>query len=264
MSRDNFYIDHVKPFAITLKRYGAKRIGRVVQWSFRSWKHLAVALLIVIVVVVGAQQLIKGGQRSDDAAPQQHAPQETDEDAGLNFREVPADPISEGAATGPDADESAAPDMGGNDQAATPAAGATPSYGVQKVAEPSQPSPDRSDADETAEALAAAYLSRGGGDQWQDWTAELTNEDLADYLADAKTPIDDRGASEVEKVTISKKPFAGAPKDTPVRWSRNVAATVKTETGGTLLVNFETTMMLNADSQWEATDFAQTTWKAVG
>lgn len=265
MSRNNFYIDTLKPFVITLKRYSTKRLGKVVQWSFRSWKHLVISAVILLVVVVGAQKAITAWQADEDAPAQQSAPEpEHDEDAGLNFREVEAEPLESASPSASAADEATGPDMGGNDQAADPEAGAKPSYKQQDVAQPSEPDVDRSKPEDTAEALAEAYLSRGEGDEWKGWVAELTNEELSNHLADAETPLEGRGASEVTDVTVSKKPFDGAPKDSPLRWSRQVEAKVKTETGGTLLLRFEATLMLDEDEQWEATDFAQTTWKAEG
>lgn len=265
MSRNNFYIDTLKPFTITLKRYITKRLGKVVQWSFRSWKHLVITGVILLVAVVGAQKAITAWQADEEAPAQEPAPAlEHDEDEGLSFREVEAEPLESASpsASASASDESTGPDMGGNDQAADPEAGTKPSHEQQDVAQPSEPEADRSKPENTAEALATAYLSRGEGDEWKGWVADLTNDKLSDHLADADTPLDGRGASEVTDVTISDEPFEGAPNDSPLRWSREVEATVKTETGGTLLLRFEATLMLNEDEQWEATDFAQTTWKA--
>lgn len=236
--------DHIKPFGITLIRYLRLRTKRIVRWMMRSWWHLGISAVVIIALVLTIHNLGKT-DRAPEQAAQAEASTAADED--LTFREVEALPL--GAQQ--EATDTEEPQVSPS------------SASAEAIPSPQKPSPDRKKADSTAEAFLTAYLSRGDDEQWQDWTGDLTSSELAAFLDSAKTPLDGRGDTHVNKVQIGDKPFTGAPKDTPVRWSRPASATVQTQRGQDMKINFELTLMKGKHG-WEVTDAVQRGWASVG
>lgn len=239
----NFFMDHAKPFYLTLGRYLRKRSRNAVRWSMRSPKHLLVSVALVILLAVGIHNASglfeeEASQRATTTAQTQ-----TGQDDGLTWREVEASPLG----------SSASPSEGSS-------ASASPSESTKAI---EKPTADRGNRASTARAFATAFVSREEGQsQWEDWSAELTNEQLADQLQDIDAPFVGRGNSTASNIEISKEPFAGAPKDTPLRWSRTLDVTVDTEQGADMKVTYEITLM-RGEGGWEVTDAVERGWTAA-
>lgn len=256
----------LKPFLITLWRYLRKKTAASVRWVMRTPMRLIATVVVVFALIVGVHSGVDAlkGNRDKGSVPQAEETNAQDED--LDYRDVEAkalkDDESASPSDGPSQSSSGTPSVGAGPQAVK-TDGPSPSYEKTKVSAPSKPKVNSNDQKSVAEGFAKSYLARkDGDDQWKDWTGELTNQELKKYLSDAKTPIDSRGDTSVTDVKISDKPFDDAPKDTPIRWSRTVTATVATSQGSTLEIGYQVTMM-RGDSGWQLTDAVEDGWKAT-
>ncbi|MFI3893264.1 hypothetical protein VBH63_11490 [Kocuria rhizophila] len=244
----SYFNDSIKPLGILLFRYTRKRAGAGLRWAMRSPMRLAATAAVIVALAFGVHMLSKAGNDKPNAHPVASA---SATDDGLTWRQVEAGPL--GADGQPTSDAS---------PKASDSASEKPSP-ASSVPAPSKPKVNRAKADSTAGAFLRSYLSRReGDDQWKQWSAELTNEQLADQLAAAQTALDGRGDSTVTAVSVGKAPFTGAPKDTKIRWSRPVTATVTTETGQPIKLTYEVTAM-KGDKGWIITDAVERGWTAA-
>lgn len=245
----NFFMDHAKPFYLTLGRYLRKRSRNALRWTMRSPKHLMVSVAVVIILAVGIHNGVGMLKEDADRGATTSTTPYTGQEDGLTWREVEAAPVASSAAPS-EAEPSGSPST-------------TPSED-ESTSTIEKPKADRDNRESTAKAFATAYLSREEGrSDWKEWTAELTNEQLADQLQDIQAPMEGRGDSSVSDIKISKEPFTGAPKDTPVRWSRTLDVTVATEQGSDMKIAYEVTLM-RGEGGWEVTDAVERGWTAVG
>lgn len=256
----NFWKDRIRPFWLTFKRFIAVWFKRRARWAVRSGKNLTIACAIVLIGLFSIHQVTK--ERSE----QRVASSTQSVEEGTAYKDpVQAQPNNTTTSYAPGATGTPAPSptLEEHDQSnggGTP----SPSYAHQEIPEPTKPIADRQDKDATLKALAQTYLSRGSNDDWKTWTKELTNNQLGEYLTDkdTRTPVGERGKSQVVDVKISEELPKDADPDTKIRYSRWITVTAKTETGGTVEMTYDVVLMLG-ETGWQATDMKATGWKVV-
>lgn len=189
----------MRSFFTELGRFLATVWGNAWRWTIHRKRNLLITVgaLALIVVVIAAVQNNGGGLPGDPDATPTPTPTET-----VDWVEATA----------------------------TPAPGSSLATG--QTGEPTPPTTDLSGAEETAKAWASGYLERVAEDDnsWRGRIEDITMPGVIEQLSrqafEPENILHGEAPTRLTDVTISA-PEPDAEKNTPVRWSRNLTATVE-------------------------------------
>lgn len=210
-------------FGVEFLRFLLVVLVQVRRWVFRKRRNFFVSLIVAGAAAITLSVLIHGGGDSTKS--------------NRPTVEVSPTPI----ATVPYTEVQATPFAGDPESVptATPKASATTSTGAGSAfTDPKRPVVDRKDPESVAKGFATAYLSRPSStwDGWEPWVSAFTTSDIMDRL---ESPTE--GAADEQLISAGKPtrvsavsfaaPDSSLPRNTPVRWSRTLMATVETKSG---------------------------------
>lgn len=188
------------------------------RWVFRKRRNFFISLIVAVAAAITLSVLIHSGGGGDAENSRPAVEPSPTPTVTVPYTEVQSTPIAA-------------------DPRTTPTAGT--SGGTRGAfAHPQRPVVDRDNPKSVAESFAIAYLSRPSStwDGWQRWVSAYTLSDLVDRL---ESPTE--GAADEQLLSAGKPtrvsavsfsaPNASLPKNTPIRWSRTLTATVETENG---------------------------------